>query len=684
MRYNRLRLCKSNLFGLFIFTNIISLFFACTKQQKHIGNANIIHQFQYIDSVVVAGDGSRTATLLQKIRHELKNTDPLIVEYYREKATNNRYNIPMMELYADSSLAFFNSRENQEKYKDEYFKALLVKGDACMLDKRYNLALRYYDQARSVSPNGSCENGVLATKIASIYYEQKNFGLAAKYWAINYKHLGECNPTESPQKLFLMRQGALNNTGFAFERGGQLDSAAHYYNEDLKIIEQADKENLFGKYYISTAKIVVYDNLGGLKLKQGNYKEAYGYLNLCLSIAANDVDGMRITPYMKLAELNLRTGKFKQAENAFLKSRQLLNHFYKENSEADIRWNKLYAEYLFAVHLPEQAYQHLNNYIRLNDSLESTNSKVYRLDVERELSTLQQQQIVNELKEQDKIKLIYMVAVTIVAVLLIVIIILVMRNLSKSRESYNATTLSNSQLKHTLTELENLNKNYIRMMRVMAHDLRNPLWGITGLATMLLDEEGASEDSRHALKLIESTGSNTMDMINELLKSGLDDENEPIAVEAIDIKKLLFDSVELLRFKAKEKKQEILFESDVLPVIAAVNQEKMWRVFNNVIVNAIKFSFEGGIIKVKMTVNDAFIQVSVADDGIGIPEKNRDSIFEMFTPNKRQGTNGEQPFGLGLSISKKIMEKHNGKIWFASKDGKGTIFYLQLHRKETI
>jgi signal transduction histidine kinase len=256
--------------------------------------------------------------------------------------------------------------------------------------------------------------------------------------------------------------------------------------------------------------------------------------------------------------------------------------------------------------------------------------------------------------------------------------LMISRTLKNTKGNLTVLTQHNKQLQNSLAELDRINKNYLRIMRVMAHDLRNPLSGMTGLASMLMVEDEFSEDSKYMLKLIETTGLHSMEMINELLKSGLDNDDEPLVTQKLDLRAMVYDSIELLQFRAKEKKQEIIFENDLEPIMAEINHEKIWRVINNLIVNAIKFSYSGSTIKVGIKTNGKNILIWVADNGIGIPAENHDVIFEMFTPAKRNGTHGEQPFGLGLSISKKIVELHNGKIWFEDNAGNGTVFYIQL------
>ncbi|WP_379089813.1 sensor histidine kinase [Pedobacter sp. UC225_65] len=77
-------------------------------------------------------------------------------------------------------------------------------------------------------------------------------------------------------------------------------------------------------------------------------------------------------------------------------------------------------------------------------------------------------------------------------------------------------------------------------------------------------------------------------------------------------------------------------------------------------------------------MNRIKVIIHIADNGIGIPKDFEEKIFDMFTKTKRLGTAGEKPYGLGLSISKQIVEGHQGKIWFEPNPSGGTIFFIQL------
>ncbi|RYG15953.1 MAG: HAMP domain-containing histidine kinase [Chitinophagaceae bacterium] len=131
----------------------------------------------------------------------------------------------------------------------------------------------------------------------------------------------------------------------------------------------------------------------------------------------------------------------------------------------------------------------------------------------------------------------------------------------------------------------------------------------------------------------------------------------------------------MLQYKATEKHQRIILKSE--PITLNINREKIWRVVSNLLTNAIKFSEINTSIDVDMNISANSVVISVKDYGIGIPEKMKENIFNINESTKRSGTNGEQSFGMGLIISKQIVESHGGKLWFES-NSKGTTFFVEL------
>jgi len=135
-------------------------------------------------------------------------------------------------------------------------------------------------------------------------------------------------------------------------------------------------------------------------------------------------------------------------------------------------------------------------------------------------------------------------------------------------------------------------------------------------------------------------------------------------------------SVELMNYKALLKQQTIKTSMPAEPIFAVVYEDKIRRVINNILSNAIKFSHTNSTIEVTLEQKAQDVHISIKDTGIGIPEKNKPFVFDMFTDVKAAGTAGEMPNGLGLSISLQIARAHKGDIWFESKEGVGTTFHL--------
>jgi signal transduction histidine kinase len=647
---------------------------SCTSKPSRLKNNNtfIYKQLRLADSTIAAGKKREGMLVLARIRKDLDESHPSIVNYYCITATwTNQWGIN--NSYADSALSYFNSDARKKNFPAEYYKALIAKGESCIYLKQYNQAIKYYYIAKKIFSVGNCEDGDLGAKIARIYYSQRNYRMAAQLWAEGVHSMSRCQNATSYPTYFYTMQSLLDNCGLSYAKAGMADSANYYLLKDVELINAAEQKHID----VRQARISVYDNLGGLNLNSGRVANALGYLRQSVTIPLNETDGIKIPPYIKLAQAYMQLKNYPQVLTSLQQARIRLDRF-PNSSDQEVLWHKTNAQYLYQTKKGDKAYESLLYHIKLKDSLEHASTDVFRLDVDREQKAMYQQQAFHDLSDKNKIRRLYLAGAIISAVLTLIILLLIYRNLKRSQKMHKESESQNRHLQQAMDELTRANDNYIRIMRVMAHDIRNPLSGMTGLANVLLAEDDLSNDNRHMLQLIKSTGIHSMEMISELLKSGLSDEFEPISTGLVDLKALLYESVELLRFKAMEKNQKIIFEGSEGRITAQVSHEKIWRVFNNLIVNAIKFSHNNSQIKASIIQVGRKITITIADSGIGIPDKDKNAVFEMFTPIKKPGTQGEQSFGLGLSISKRIIGKHNGKIWFSSQEGVGTTFYIEL------
>ncbi|MCE7068064.1 tetratricopeptide repeat-containing sensor histidine kinase [Dyadobacter sp. CY326] len=233
------------------------------------------------------------------------------------------------------------------------------------------------------------------------------------------------------------------------------------------------------------------------------------------------------------------------------------------------------------------------------------------------------------------------------------------------------------QLETTMEALESSNENYAKVIKIVAHDLRNPIGAINSMSSMLVDESLTPEEAAEFSKLIYDSSKNCLTMIGDLLVADFNLRETELHKEELELPAFLQQVIKLLIFRAKEKNQDIVLQKPVNAIILG-DRDKLSRVMSNLLINAIKFSKVGGLIQVIANQTEKGILIAVKDNGLGIPKAFADKIFDPFTASKRVGTAGEQPFGLGLYISKQIIEAHNGQIWFESEPGVATTFYILL------
>jgi signal transduction histidine kinase len=277
------------------------------------------------------------------------------------------------------------------------------------------------------------------------------------------------------------------------------------------------------------------------------------------------------------------------------------------------------------------------------------------------------------LSEKNARKTSYLIVVVISLIAVVLVLLKLWHNRKQLLVLNNQISTQNSSMQKTLNALEQSQADNTRMMQIVAHDLRNPIGAMFSIASIMLDEERPEKD-KELLEMVKTSGQNSLNLVSELLQ--VQTNADELKREPVDLGQLLYYCVDLLRHKAEVKGQQIDLQASA--VIIPANREKLWRVISNLIANAIKFSPMGATIRVSLKEKKDQILITVEDHGIGIPLEIAPKIFDMFTDAKRSGTAGEEPFGLGLAISKQIVEAHGGKLWFDSKPGYGATFFVEL------
>ncbi|RXK86554.1 sensor histidine kinase [Filimonas effusa] len=215
------------------------------------------------------------------------------------------------------------------------------------------------------------------------------------------------------------------------------------------------------------------------------------------------------------------------------------------------------------------------------------------------------------------------------------------------------------------------------MVQLMVHDLKSPLANIISI-NELLQHEVHKEEDRKLLDYSKQSCEIATDIINDLLVSELVEHDSP----TFTITELgHFLKACLLSVNGLISKKQIVIDNVPPPqkYYFRADRGKLQRALHNVLYNAIKFTPVGGTIHISSTTEKDRFTIMVKDNGIGIPESDQPYIFNKFTRAKRTGTNGESSTGLGMYITKQIVEQHNGEIWFKSKEGEGTSFFIRFN-----
>lgn len=241
---------------------------------------------------------------------------------------------------------------------------------------------------------------------------------------------------------------------------------------------------------------------------------------------------------------------------------------------------------------------------------------------------------------------------------------------------------------HDVTEQQKNEREQREFVSNVSHELRTPLTSLRSYIEALND--GAWQDPEIAPKFLKVTQDETermIRMINDLLSlSRLDQGTSKMELEWININELfgyILDRFEMMIEQSDEsdphqKKYTIKRQFTKKDLWVEVDPDKITQVIDNIMNNAIKYSPDGGVIRAKLMQTHNHVVLAISDQGLGIPRKDLNKIFDRFYRVDKARARKQGGTGLGLAISKEVIEAHGGRIWADSAEGKGSTFYISI------
>lgn len=641
-------------------------------------------------AVCCSGAVARAADKLDSLRSIIQRANP---DTNFVKALN-AYGLEVHETYPDTTRLYATralALADSLNFPAGAAQSFNLLGIANFIQNYYEKALEYYLKALRQREHLRDLSGIAGTlnNIGMVHRDMKNHRQALQYY------FQAVRLNDSLRNLRWLARN-YSNIGTVFEELQQLDSALAYHQRSLALKQQiGDKP-----FIVSSLR-----SIGHVHLLRGQYQEALSYL----SDAVRRPEASKQTVIQALLDIgeiyyaeNKPKEAIEQADRAItlaceLKSARLeqqaheqLFRYYRQNNEH------------------QKALEHYERSVGIRDSLYNEQSvrRLTALQTNYELER-QRSQIVLLTKEQKLQGVVRnaLLAGAFFLLVLLVVLVIAYKNKRRSAKQLQETNaeilrqqellaeqaqeieLINTMVSEKNIHLEAANENLIvlnqeknEFLGIAAHDLKNPLNAIRGLADMIL-MYGDEMDEGQKLEFLTSIV-NSSERMFDLIKNLLDVnamENGGIQLQPVhlDITGVVETLLDHYGQRAANKSLVIRREYHGA-LMVAVDEQAVAQIFDNLVSNAIKYSPPGRTITVRIQEREKVARIEVQDEGPGLTPEDRQKLFGKFARLSAQPTGGEHSTGLGLSIVKKLTEHMGGRVWCESKPGHGATFIVEF------
>jgi len=249
----------------------------------------------------------------------------------------------------------------------------------------------------------------------------------------------------------------------------------------------------------------------------------------------------------------------------------------------------------------------------------------------------------------------------------------VINDIDKQKQDEERIVRMNARLQKAVAERD-------KFFSIIAHDLRSPFIGFLTFIRMLTEriEKLSLNEIQRLANNMKHSAENLYNLLENLLEWSLVQRGSAnYSPVPCCLENMVRGNVDLMQTVALQK--DVQFRCSVSGDLRVLADKSMLNmILRNLLSNAVKFSRKNGVVEISARPEDSMLQISVADDGIGMDNEALEKIFALDRMSSRKGTAGEKGTGLGLLLCREYVRRHGGEIWVRSSPGKGTVFYFTL------
>jgi two-component system sensor histidine kinase/response regulator len=581
--------------------------------------------------------------------------------------------------YAKQALALANEI-NYEKGKGD---ALNRFGNYYHSVSEFDKALDYFLQALQIREKINDSIGISSSysNVALIYYAFNDLDKTIEYTERALQITEEINDKQAEAT-------ACNNLSVFWMEKGNFEKSKQYALRALDLYKAVGLKRGMGD---------AMNNLGDLYVELKDYSSAIIYHMRSLAIYEEVNDPSRIAnSKMNIGQLYYKRGRLAEARKWLTDALQASKGIpSKETIKNIYEWNSIYYEHTGDY---KKAIDFYLLYSQMKDTIFSTDAseQIAELQVrfetghkDKEIQLLNQEKAILELKiKKQRYLTIFLSSITGLLIITMIIGGYVFR-MKKSinsvlKEKNNELFNINRKLAESKTKLESLTRSKERYFSILAIDLINPFRALMQLAENIHDNHESMSDHElldNSRELYLNTHNLFYLLENLLYWSRIQSGNVEPHLKNFAIYPTMNDLINTLRIHAEDKNIHLMYHIPADLTVFA-DQQLFGVIFRNLLYNAIKYSAANGKILVEATYINNEVEIRVEDKGIGIRPEHLNKLFQMNNGYTLTGTSGEHGSGLGLILSKELIEKNGGTLHVESEHGKGSSFSFTLPLKK--